>query len=869
MEQSNSQTTNQVMKNLNIKNNLCNCLHKLFMFSLMAFLSLEFQAQAQTTVTSLSNLMRYLDDDNVNVKLAPGTYNISVADVDNGTYGQLLSGEIIGNQYSLFLFQGNNSTYDFTDVTINIDTEVLSAFGNVNFHELQIIGSNNVLRNLTMVDSGDADNFPGRSATNIVMDGANNRVEGFHVTVKGSYPYGYGDIFGKSGTNVISHKKHSACLIRGNSNQVVNSTFIHRAYGHGIFFQGANDPYVEGCYVQGELSTVAAVLAEEGTGSPADDVDFLTIWGYSLYELDENYRFSLQEDGIRSYNAGETIIDGVEYDRGVTNATVIDCTVEKMRSGVTIGWASGTKYVENCTTLACESGYWVGSNTTIISSKGDASVGPLLSEDVRRSNSLIELTLLDNQVSKIGNTPSVYFAGSNHDVTINDGTTSFDSDIEFLIGGQRLGHRWLEGSGEEPPNFAAEDISFNNQTNYPIVLGENSEDNEVISCGTVTNNGLNNSITNSTDCSETENPEGDGNLVHITKRNATGYAIDGSTGGANGQSVTLSSSNITDEGQLWVEIDRGNGYYSYEKYGTNYSLDGNGEGVNNQSVYLWETNDSNQNQQWQKVAMDDGGYKLIKRNATGFAINGGSGGVEGRGITLWNSGSNSQNLQWYITPIAIHLEVEDYNNMSGIQTENTQDTGGGDNVGWINDGDWLRFDDVNLSGMSNMDARVATKNTGGTIEVRTGSATGTLIGSIDVNNTGDFQNWTTQNTTISNVSGTQDVYLVFTGGNGYLFNVNWIEFNTSSVSNKEVTTETKQLDLSNIAMYPNPIISSVTIENASNSTIIIYDVKGSEVFTKVISSERELLDLTKLTKGIYFAKINNINRQSVIEIIKN
>ena len=114
----------------------------------------------------------------------------------------------------------------------------------------------------------------------------------------------------------------------------------------------------------------------------------------------------------------------------------------------------------------------------------------------------------------------------------------------------------------------------------------------------------------------------------------------------------MSSANTSDEGQLWLEIDRGNGFYSYEKYGTNYSLDGDNGGATNQSVYLWETNATNQNQQWQKVAVGDGGYKLIKRNATGFAINGGSGGREGQDINLWNSASRNQNLQWYITPIA-------------------------------------------------------------------------------------------------------------------------------------------------------------------------------------------------------------------------
>ena len=31
-----------------------------------------------------------------------------------------------------------------------------------------------------------------------------------------------------------------------------------------------------------------------------------------------------------------------------------------------------------------------------------------------------------------------------------------------------------------------------------------------------------------------------------------------------------------------------------------------------------------------------------------------------------------------------------------LEVQETEDTGGGQNVGWIGDGDWLRFDDVDF-----------------------------------------------------------------------------------------------------------------------------------------------------------------------------
>ena len=140
-------------------------------------------------------------------------------------------------------------------------------------------------------------------------------------------------------------------------------------------------------------------------------------------------------------------------------------------------------------------------------------------------------------------------------------------------------------------------------------------------------------------------------FVHITKRNAPGYAIDGGNGGAVGQNVYLWNANETNVNQQWVEIDRGDGYYSYQKRGTNFCIGGGNGGANRQNVGLGSCNVNNYNQHWQKVAQGDGGYKLIKRNATGFAINGGNSGADGQNVNLYNSSNTSQNLQWYVSPI--------------------------------------------------------------------------------------------------------------------------------------------------------------------------------------------------------------------------
>ena len=101
----------------------------------------------------------------------------------------------------------------------------------------------------------------------------------------------------------------------------------------------------------------------------------------------------------------------------------------------------------------------------------------------------------------------------------------------------------------------------------------------------------------------------------------------------------------------WIELDRGNGYYSYQKRGTNFCVDGGRNGANRQNVYLWTCSDNNQNQHWQKVSTDSGFFQLRKRNALGFAIDGGSGGATSQNVRIFDSSSASQNLQWSIEVI--------------------------------------------------------------------------------------------------------------------------------------------------------------------------------------------------------------------------
>ncbi|AEY65169.1 carbohydrate-binding protein [Clostridium sp. BNL1100] len=125
------------------------------------------------------------------------------------------------------------------------------------------------------------------------------------------------------------------------------------------------------------------------------------------------------------------------------------------------------------------------------------------------------------------------------------------------------------------------------------------------------------------------------------------------------------------------------------------------------------------------------------------------------------------------------IEAESFSSQSGVQTETC--TEGGLNVGYIENGDYVVYNNVDFgSGATSFQARVASAANGGNIEIRLDSITGTLVGTCAVKGTGDWQTWTDAKCTVSGVTGKHNLYLKFTGGSNYLMNFNWFKFGNTT-----------------------------------------------------------------------------------------
>ncbi|HKL39087.1 MAG TPA: ThuA domain-containing protein, partial [Cryomorphaceae bacterium] len=143
-----------------------------------------------------------------------------------------------------------------------------------------------------------------------------------------------------------------------------------------------------------------------------------------------------------------------------------------------------------------------------------------------------------------------------------------------------------------------------------------------------------------------------------------------------------------------------------------------------------------------------------------------------------------------VNPYAV-VEAEAFHEQIG-----TQVVANGNGVAYIENGDYLRFDNVEFgNGPISGGIRASSATQGGTIELRTGSVDGTIIATCNITNTGAwnqpsvflFQIPNSGNYADGSVFlGTQTLYMVFTGGDGFLMALDKFKFNEAQVPMEEI-----------------------------------------------------------------------------------
>lgn len=207
-------------------------------------------------------------------------------------------------------------------------------------------------------------------------------------------------------------------------------------------------------------------------------------------------------------------------------------------------------------------------------------------------------------------------------------------------------------------------------------------------------------------------------------------------------------------------------------------------------------------------------------------------------------------------PVPATIEAEAFDEMSGIQLETTTDTGGGQNIGYCDPGDWMDYTiNVPADGQYNVEMRVASLNKTGAFSLKNGT---TILATFALpNGTGGWQTWTTLSKTVSLKAGNQTLRLAITGKD---ININWMKIsNITSI----IAQRTNQLEI-----FPNPVSGNhfsikisglnenepVKIEIVNLSGRIVFSRK--EVFAQGSFAEIDVPRDQKLNSGVYLISVH-------------
>jgi type 1 glutamine amidotransferase len=118
------------------------------------------------------------------------------------------------------------------------------------------------------------------------------------------------------------------------------------------------------------------------------------------------------------------------------------------------------------------------------------------------------------------------------------------------------------------------------------------------------------------------------------------------------------------------------------------------------------------------------------------------------------------------------VQAESFSSVGGAQAFTKAGANNGQTLGYIDPNDWAAYNGISLTGVTSFGARVVSGGPGGSIQVRTGSTTGTVLGTIAVPNTGSWSTFANVSGALTGVpSGTHNLYLTFTGTGTGLFDL--------------------------------------------------------------------------------------------------
>lgn len=345
-----------------------------FLWFLIALAASASTRAATVEIGSVRELAEYAAKSGNTVRMKPGVYRMShyltddaIASVRKEVPEEFKTRPPVW----MIRFSGSDNRFELRDVVLEIETELYAKLPRGYTRCLFIPGSNNVVDGLTIRNTGPNE---GSNGNILSVWGTNNRLENVTLHVHGSKPYGYGDLLGKGGPNLVGLEKQSGIMVAGRDHVIRRCKVISRAFGHCYYVQKpegmtTDNIRIEDCYAEGVVRPTADMLRE--TSGPLAELNFRTIAENrdGRFLVVAGYMKSLVEDGFRTYG-------------GVGKISLVNCTAINTRAGFEIAGPDDDgvekTLIDGGNALGCERAYLIGSNTVVRNSRGDTKYGPLL-----------------------------------------------------------------------------------------------------------------------------------------------------------------------------------------------------------------------------------------------------------------------------------------------------------------------------------------------------------------------------------------------------------------------------------------------------------------------------------------------------------
>ncbi len=437
-------------------------------------------------VSSLEALREAVAKSNQRIVLEPGKYRVEDRDG--------------------FQLTGSNNYIDLTGAAIEVPLDIVTRVD----HLFKLAGDGITWRGGTiedvypdgMTDVTDFGSYNHETkkygkVTEMAVLGNDNRVLGVKMTIRGSYPYGYGNMYGIGAGPAVGLAKHCGILVRGNRAILDGCQLKMEAFGHVIFAQGGDRTTVRNCVVEGTLRPSNDCYNETNDKDLAKRFNYQLQWPKEVKGLPipRDHMLNCTEDGIRAY-------------KGAGHMIVENCVVRKTRGGIKLYMARGAR-VTGCQVMDCViQGYSLPSGGIITDCSGNAAYGPLLYiHSDSHANQTVDLKVVpaphgigDHVLAAIkGKGHSIRFtrAGKPATETLRPIVVGYPMRFDFLC----VDYPKVPAGHEQhfakfaPKTYEASGITIDNDTVHPVVLGEQSRGNTVTSRGPITDHGSDNRAT--------------------------------------------------------------------------------------------------------------------------------------------------------------------------------------------------------------------------------------------------------------------------------------------------------------------------------------------------------------------------------------